>query len=142
MMGKMNDIKGNNPFRVPEKYFEEVNNKILSSTTGAENESMKKGLYFRLRPFLAVAASVAVLIIISYTATKLFRPVPYSTGILSEISLQEFTDSYLNEIDILTLEQNANPAVISGPVTGLSKLEIIDYLLLENIDENEIFELL
>ena len=59
-----------------------------------------------------------------------------------EVSLQEFSETYLDDIDIRLLEQNSDPLVMSGIVPEFSKSEIIDYLLLENINENEIYELL
>ncbi len=141
-MEKLNNISGKNPFKVPENYFEQVNRKILALTTGAETESGKTGLYIRLRPILAVAASVAVLIIIGYSAQRLFMSGSENKNVIPEISMQEFSESYLNDIDILMLEQNSDPLVISGKVPDISKSEIIDYLILENISENEIYELL
>jgi hypothetical protein len=141
-MEKLKNIPDRNPFRVPENYFEEVNKKILASSAGTESESKKSGFYIRLRPFLAVAASVAILIAVSYTAVRLFNHGSSKKDIINGISFQEFSDSYLNDIDILTLEQNSDPLVMSGKVPDLSKPEIIDYLLLENINENEIYELL
>ena len=141
-MKKLNEITGKNPFKVPDNYFEEVNRKIISATAGAAvPETRKAGLYARLRPYLAAAASVAVIVFLSYTAVKIFIPAK-KTGIIPEISLQEFSESYLNDIDILTLEENADPSILSEEVPDISKSEIIDYLLLENIDINEIYELL
>jgi hypothetical protein len=141
-MEKIKNISGKNPFKVPENYFEEVNKKILASTAGIEAESQKRRLSFRLRPILAVAASVAVLVIASYFAVRIFVPGSGKGDMLPEITLQEFSESYLNDIDIQMLEQNSDPLVMSGEVPEISKSEIIDYLLLENINEEEIYELL
>ena len=41
MMKKLNEIPGKNPFKVPENYFEEVNRKILSVTSGNDHEVKK-----------------------------------------------------------------------------------------------------
>ncbi|MCU0462363.1 MAG: hypothetical protein MUF36_10180 [Bacteroidales bacterium] len=140
-MKDLKDIADKNPFKVPENYFEEVNRKIIASNAGKVNETKPEGIYRRLKPFLAVAASVAVLILLSYTALKIFRPSDI-TGKLPEISLQEFSDTYLNDIDILTLEEGI-PAVASyDGVHEVSNAEIIDYLIVENIDLNEIYEIL
>ncbi len=140
-MKKINEITGKNPFKVPENYFEEVNRKIISATAGTVPETRKPGLHVRLRPYLAVAASVAVLVLLSYTAVKIFLPVN-KTGIIPEISMQEFSESYLNDIDILTLEENADLSLFPEEVPDISKSEIIDCLILDNIDINEIYELL
>jgi len=141
-MEKINNIPGENPFRVPEKYFEEVNKKILASTSGTGIAARKPGLYFRLRPFLAVAATVAVLIIGGYSAVRLFTPGTENIETIPEIGLQEFADMHLNDIDIVMLEENASLSIFSEELPVISESEIIDYLLLENIDINEIYELL
>ncbi len=141
-MEKFKNIPDKNPFRIPENYFGEVNKKILASTTGSETGSKRAGLYIRLRPFLAVAASVAILIALSYTAIRIFNQGSGKKNMVNEISLQEFSDSYLNDIDLSTLEQNSDPLLMSGGVPEFSDPEIIDYLLSDNINENEIYELL
>ena len=140
-MKNLDKITNKNPFKVPENYFEEVNRKIIASTTGAETEEKQKGLYRRLRPFLAAAASVAVLILLSYAALKIFLP-SGNTAKMPEMSFQEFSDSYLDDIDVLSLEEAVDPAAFYDKVPDISSSEIIDYLILENIDLNEIYELL
>ncbi len=140
-MEKQNEIKNKNPFRVPEKYFEEVNKKIILSTTGIEPDKERRGFIIQLRPVLAIAASVALFILISYTAVKIFHPSGNYTD-LSGISLQEFSESYLYDIDILTLLEDADLPLSSEEVPDINKEVIIDYLLLENIDINEIYEFL
>ncbi len=141
-MKDLKEIKDTNPFKVPENYFEEVNRKIISATAGAEPQVKPAGLYRRMKPYLAVAASVAVLILLSYTAIKLFLPAD-KTGEIPEISLQEFSDdAYLNDIDIYTLEEGMTPIASYEIIPDVSESEIIDYLILENINLNEIYEIL
>lgn len=130
-----------NPFRVPENYFEDLNERIKSSSEGIEQVKKNKGLYHRMRPFLAAAASVALLFALSYISLKIFRP---SSGRedLPEISLQEFTDTYLDEIDIFTIEEVISPVAFYEEIPDVSNNDIIDYLLLENIKLNDIYEIL
>ncbi len=137
-MEELNKIKSKNPFKVPENYFEEVNKKIILSTKPVKEKS---GFITRLRPALAIAASVALFVLISYTAMKIFQPVSKNVD-LSEISIQELSESYLYDIDDLTLIENADLSVYSEEVPDISEEVIIDYLLLENIDINEIYEFL
>ena len=73
MMQKLNEIPDKNPFKVPENYFEEVNRKIISATSGQEQEVKKIGLYNRFRPSFLIAASVTGFILLSYTAIKLLN---------------------------------------------------------------------
>jgi hypothetical protein len=141
MMKNIDETTGRNPFKVPDNYFEDVNRKIISETSGAEDEISKWGFYAKLRPYFAIAASFAVLAILSFAAVKLFVPAD-KTRMIPEISLQEFSESYLNDIDILTLEENVDFSALSEVVPDISRSEIIDYLILDNIDINEIYELL
>ena len=132
-------IPQGNPFKVPEKYFEELNNRIIALTVESQDKKKKPGLYVRLRPFLAIAASVAVLALLTYTGMKLFSP-RNESALLSGIPVEEYPETILNEIDILTLEGNLILTEIPDIEPGINEKEIIDYLVLENIDVNEIQE--
>jgi len=141
LMNKLNEIPGKNPFRVPESYFEDVTRKIISETAGSEPGFSRRGTVRRLRPLLAVAASIAAVILISYTVLKIF--VPGNTNhIVTGISEKEFVETYLNDIDLHTLEEQAEYLTPSINITDVKGSEITEYLLLENINENEIYELL
>ena len=137
-MEELNNIKNKNPFNVPENYFEEVNQKIISAASGTQPGSNRKGTIRRLSLILAVAASVAVFVLLGYRAMKIFLPDKEIN--LTEISMDEFPGSDLYDIDILTLEQNADPSFLEKEASGLSNDEIIDILLVENIDINEIYK--
>jgi hypothetical protein len=126
---------------VPENYFEEVNSKIIASTKGIEPGNRTKGLYRRLKPYLAVAASVAVLVLISFTALKIFRPSD-NRGAIPFISLQEFSDTYINDIDALTLEEDLTAIASYDRLPDVSNADIIDYLILENVELDDIYEIL
>jgi hypothetical protein len=140
-MKNLKEITDKNPFKVPENYFEEVNSKIISSTEKSETVVLKNGLYHRMRPILAAAATVAVLILLSYATTKIFFPSENNKQV-PEISLQEFSDSYLNDIDVLTLEEYIDPMASYDEVPDVNNSDIIDYLIFENVGLNEIYELL
>jgi len=139
-MKRASDIQEKNPFKVPENYFEEVNRKIISATAGTETVNPKTGLYRRLKPYLAVAASIAAFIILSYTISKISHQGIRNLEI-PDISMQEFSESYLHEIDLRTLEEKIESPVPYEEVPDVSNAQIIEYLLLVNIDENEIYEL-
>ena len=141
MMNKLNEIPGKNPFRVPESYFEDVTRKIISETAGSEPGFSRRGTVRRLRRLLAVAASIAAVILISYTALKIFVP-GITNHIVTGISEKEFVETYLNDIDLLTLEEQAEYLTPSINLPDVKGSEITEYLLLENINEDEIYELL
>lgn len=140
-MSTLNEISGNNPFKVPDNYFKEVNAKIVERAALSDTENQKPGLYLRLRPVLAVAASVTILIALTFTALKVFSP-NSGLGNIPAITMEEFTESYLEDIDLLTLEENAGILTLSSNVSDFSNSEIIDYLIFENISVNEIYEIL
>jgi hypothetical protein len=136
-MKKSDNIPDKNPFKVPENYFDEVNSKIISATTGAETVIRKVSVFNRFRTSILVAASVAGFILISYSAIKLLTP----AGVNSRVSetLKEISpDSYINDIDLSALEENASSLILTEEGPDVSKKDIIDYLLRENVDLNDI----
>lgn len=139
MMKELKEISNKNPFKVPENYFEEINRKIISATSGQEQEVKKIGLYNRLRPSFLIAASVTGFILLSYTAIKLLTPAAIDSPV-SEVLNNEFSDSYINNFDIITLEEKAASIVFSEEGVDVNKTDIIDYLLLDNIEINDIYE--
>ena len=54
--------------------------------------------------------------------------------------VQENTENYINDIDLLMLEENAASVGISEVRPEVSKGDIIDYLLSENIEISDIYE--
>jgi hypothetical protein len=139
-MEKLNETYSKNPFKIPDNYFDEVNRKIIAATSGNNSEAKKVSLYVRIKPYLAIAAFISGVVLITYTALQLFRPNDME-NIKPEISLQEFSESYLDDIDINLLEENSEAFLLTEEYQNISTPEIIDYLLLENIDVNEIYEL-
>lgn len=138
-MQKLNNIPPKNPFKVPENYFNEVNKKILSATSETEREVIKLSFYSRFRTRILVAASIAGFIIISYTGVRLLspgNPVTQISGTIKGIS----NESIMNDVDISTLEENVSSEMLSEDVPEVNKKDIIDYLLLDNIELNEIYE--
>lgn len=138
-MKKLDDISKQNPFKVPENYFEEVNRKIISATAGADENVRKISMYNRFRTSILVAASIAGFIIISYTALKIFTP-HRSVSQISEAIIELNQDSLINDIDISSLEESASSLMVDEEGPDVSKNDIIDYLILENVELNDIYE--
>ena len=132
-------ISPHNPFKVPENYFEDVNRKILHSTAGYSSEVKQTGMYRKLRPYLAIAASLAIMLVVSYATVQFFKR-DRKIATLSEINLEEVSETWINDIDIHTLEENASSLTLFENGSGADKKDIIEYLVLENIDINEIYE--
>ncbi|NMC37269.1 MAG: hypothetical protein GYA41_02970 [Bacteroidales bacterium] len=140
-MKKKFDISEKNPFKVPENYFDEVNRKIISATSGKTEKAKKISLFTAFRPLLAIAASVAILALLTYTGIKTFQSGNRLAGV-SDRAVEEFSEMIINEIDMQSLEESL--VRLEAPVSSQDsdKDEIIEYLLLENIDLNDIYELL
>jgi len=139
MMKELKEISNKNPFKVPENYFDEVKRKIISSAAFYNSERKEKSLYRKLRPYIAVAASIAVLTVLSYTAIHILSTAK-DKSVFPEITLNEFSDNYLNDIDILTLEESIGSIEPDVARIDINTKDIIDYLVLENIDINDIYE--
>lgn len=135
------DIPRKNPFKIPENYFEEVNRKIISATAGSEPMVFKKGLYRKLRPWLAIAATAALFLLLGYGAVNVFLPGNRNMEV-PEISLQEFTETYFDDIDLSTLEESVASIIPFPEGPDVNSRELIEYLIQEDISENEIYELL
>jgi hypothetical protein len=135
-MTKLSDIPPKNPFKVPDNYFDEVNRKIIS---GAQHSVRRISIYHRFRTHLLIAASVAGLIILSYGTVRLINS-ERSKSIVSELMSNINPDSLVNDIDISSIEESASTMTIPNDSLDVSKKDIIDYLIKENIEINEIYE--
>ncbi len=140
-MKKIKDIPGKSPFQVPENYFEEVNRIILSETSDKKQVVNRGGLHIKFRPYLAIAASIAGFMITTYTAVNLLTAKNKNLDI-SEIVSEGSPELFINDIDLYSLEENASLSSTTEMESGVSHEEIIEYLISENIDINDIFELL
>ncbi|MBN1107432.1 MAG: hypothetical protein JXR66_04045 [Bacteroidales bacterium] len=140
-MEEFKNIKDRNPFRVPDNYFEQVTGRIIESTAGRESETKASGFLYRMRPYMAVAASIAALAVLTVAALRYFDRGD-SIMEMPVLSFQEFTDNYLHEIDLLTLEETVAATPSLYVIDEISSGEIIEYLLAENIAIDEIYEML
>lgn len=135
-MNMTGDKTRSNPFRVPDNYFDEVNRKILASAIDHEN-GRKLPFLKRFSPFLAAAASVAVLITAGYLSVRLVEKKTSSPEVSRIINSSP--EILLYELDLVTLE---NSAAISDfeEKPELESNEIIDYLVNEGIEISMIYE--
>ena len=140
-MNTLKNKQGRNPFKVPDNYFEEVNRKIIASTAGFEPQVKKGTIMKKIRPYLLAAASVTGFIILSYVAARYFTADKTSSA-SDNFYAESISEPLVNDIDIFTLEDNAAALELPDQLTGISSSEIIDYLLLENIEINDIYEVL
>jgi len=164
---KLNDeIKKNNPFRVPEGYFETLTDRTMSAISGSMEEKSAGAAEtpvrrMNLRPFLALpAAIVGVAIITTFTVRLVSGGMERGAD---ELNGSLFADLEAEQFEIYMLENELMEAVTEEPApeTGVTRSEgtatssdlqpageeissdaIIDYLLMEDVDLNDIYELL
>jgi hypothetical protein len=137
-MKKPKEITNKNPFKVPDNYFEDVNRRIISLTSGFEPGVKRVSIFNRFRTSLLIAASIAGFILISYNVAKFVNHGKIDSQV-SEILNEVNPDSYLNDIDLSSLEENASAFILSEEGPRVTKTDIIDYLMLDNIELNEIY---
>lgn len=141
-MKNLDKIPKQNPFRVPDNYFEDVSKKIIAATSEAGGKQKHPGKVIRIRHIIAIAASVAALAIIGITG--LLTNTRNGNQVIASINLnsEQVLETIIYDIDILTLEQEISDSWFETGLTGLDSEEIIDYLINENIEPSEIYELL
>jgi len=150
-----NEIKSTNPFRVPEGYFDNLTEKMMSAVreSGQEDISVageeKPVRKISLRPYLALAAAIAGFALVTTFMVRLVRN-DRATTMQSE-DYGYFADLAADEIDIYMIEnelRNAEQADVTVWLEEetlekeISTEAIIDYLTTEDIDLNDIYELL
>jgi hypothetical protein len=140
-MMNIKNIADKNPYKVPDNYFEEVNQRIIVATSGDTRQVVKTGILSRFRPYFVAAASVTGFIILSYVAAR-YLGTERNTHESEEVYAETFTEPFINDIDIFTLEENAASIRLPDDLPGINKSDIIDYLILENIEIDDIYKIL
>ena len=140
------EIKKSNPFKVPDGYFESLTERTMSAIKSEQEKKTHEGKPARrlgIRSLLAIAAAVAVIAVLTTVTVRLV------TGGRDARQLGEdnglYADLAIEEIDTYMIESEWNDTEIPD-ITKVEKAisadAIIDYLMTENIDLNDIYELL
>ena len=147
----LNDkIKNSNPFKVPDGYFDTLTERTMSAIRESrEKEETPESIGVPVRslnykPFLALAAFVVGFAILATAMIKLlssdrvsehFEPV---NSLYADLAAEEL-DTYMIEFELSQTEP------VELTLTGeeeISSEAIIDYLMMEDIDLNDIYELI
>lgn len=132
----------NPPFRVPEGYFETIEDRIEARIEQDKNPISKKGKVIRMmKPILGMAASFALVFLLVYYPLSVFLP-DYLAKSSDTVEVQ--TES-LSEDDLLftyfSISSNSAYDLFSNDevdVEEMSSDEMLDYLAL-SMNETEIF---
>lgn len=132
---KLFDRKVNIPEDAPEGYFEDLPDQVMAAIDGQKELQPQPRKWVNWRN-IGIAAGLAIAI----GAVQFFKPFQESEQVarvsLSEISTEEM-EAYIDENDIYELMETpeANSLSVSAPSD-----EITDYLLLEGVSEEMIYE--
>ena len=134
-MKKLNDIPKENPFLVPDNYFEQLEQDVMAQVQQIQKATYHRKIYTRI---IAVAAMAALLI-----AINVWIFVPNNKGQDATLAQEETTNSSVmlasgNELDVLSTGE-AMPAVDFEA----SDFDNVDYQILDYYsDEMSDFEYL
>jgi len=132
-MTNKDKIAKDNPFRVPDNYFDEVKRDIFAKTRGEENKKNKRGISRVLKPAIMMAAAMLAFAIISYSILKLLFPEYNST---EKQNLSELVYIF-DEVELIDELAGDNHYERDLPA---ERSEIIDYLMDSDIDYNTLIE--
>lgn len=134
------DIKKGQPFQVPEGYFETFADRLKVRMAEEDYTDKKRTLFFHLKPFLKIAASLAIAVLLVYAPYKKFKSsdIVYSTN-------QQLNSDSNNPIPIGLFSYYSDDQFIAA-VTDmdetdsktLSSENLADYIS-ANYDDYEIF---
>ena len=129
-------VNKNNPFRVPDNYFDNLPEKIQVNIHARENAVSKPitRIIDYIKPHLALAAAILGFALIGYTGFR-YLINKNSDSQIRNREIAEYIDFYSNDVDntliMELLEEQEQQSIETDE--DLSE-EIINYLLNENID--------
>jgi hypothetical protein len=131
---KLDALKDNSPYAVPEGYFEGVPEKLREKIIINEKQA-EKNLIRILKPQLALVASFAALFLLAYSVFKVFIPEKENLS-LSKQEIYATLENELDDIDDATLVQylDNNTKEQSYTDFNLTEQEIMEYLSEESSD--------
>ncbi len=151
-MKSIDEIKKENPFRVPDGYFESLTERTISAVkdipVSEKSPAENQGGKVRVMPFLALAAAIVGFAIL---AAGMVRLVTQDAGGFSQEAQDGiYADLVAGEIDTYIIENEwavsedmtESDAEVQGGETEVQSEAIIYYLLLENVELTDIYELL
>ncbi|MFW6309633.1 MAG: hypothetical protein ACOC1D_00905 [Prolixibacteraceae bacterium] len=125
---KLSKIKKENPFRVPDNYFDDFSAR-LQTKVAAEKQPLpeKAGIITRfLKPALGLAASIAVVFVLVYWPLNEFLDTQIAENRMEQITDNE--DEYLSLVESIDEESFYTLLEQSETKEELSDEALIDYL--------------
>jgi hypothetical protein len=122
-----------NPFRVPENYFDTLSDRILDTISKSESTSIKPVYQINWIKQIAVAASIVGIIFVSYSGYKFFN----KTENINNQEIAQIIDTTDAEYSFVDEDNIVEAITTEIPVTeNLEGDDIISYLVEDGVDEN------
>lgn len=136
-----NKIEKKEPFRVPDGYFESLSDRVIISVKKKEENSgtgyKNKGGFRRIHYYLAVAAIVTGMAVISSVVIKLVSKPDNNFYALSG-SATNLYELLTEEIDIYTIESEYINSAESNNASHVLPDDFSESMIIENLDETDI----
>ena len=96
----LEEIGNNNPFKVPEGYFEGLSDRIMSQLPERMNESPKKrSLWVRVQPWLYMAAMLCgVTMAVNFFIGSPKQPASHGLNLISSADIEDFYQYYEEQL--------------------------------------------
>lgn len=151
---KLNDDTAKkNPFMVPEDYFDTLADRTMAAIREEEavrperGRTGKPGRVVNLRPLLMLAAAILGFAILAAAMIRLIgsdrqgTADESGTSLYAELAAEEI-DMYMLENELGMIESVSEAVIPELSEEAVPSEAIIEYLMTEDIDLNEIYELL
>jgi hypothetical protein len=141
---KLEDLKKENPFQVPENYFDTLGNRIADRIE--TREAAKRGLSFasvKLKPILSFAGGFAALAFFIYLGVSFLFTFTGQSGEVGNPDLADLTEySIISELDqtLLIEEFSVQTQGAADSLNSMNQENIIDYLVKQDIDISTIID--
>ncbi|HBH47200.1 MAG TPA: hypothetical protein DDX98_01080 [Bacteroidales bacterium] len=137
ILKKLERLKDNAQFAVPENYFEKLPGSIMErikSEEASKQVEIKRPVIKLIRNQLAIAASFAALALLAYTAIKIIAPDKQSDHLPLD-DIYASLEQEVHELDEVFMYDLVNTESLNNANTPeLSEQDIIEYLMEEGAD--------
>ena len=130
-----NLFKRENPFKVPDNYFENLSDRIFEKILLEENKPLKPVYVFNWKRSLSLAAAIVGITFISYTGYKYInRPT------ITEVQIAQISDTTDPEFSFVDENLIVEALTTTGAELEVEGDDIISFLVDDDLDENLIAE--
>ena len=139
----LDEISKDNPFKVPDGYFENFTVRMVDKISQAEAAKMPKPVFGLLRPqFIAILSVACVALIVFGSVFSFYKSHKHLSNNELTVAYESAALREMNDAELADFVANAEqPATDNPEITNdATRQSIIDYLIHENIDINTLIE--